>query len=105
VGTLDGRAVVVTGAGRGLGRAYAIAAAAEGAGVVVNDIDAAEAEAVADEIVAAGGAAVVSGDSVADARCADAVVTAATAHFGALDGLVNNAGVIEHGPPWELTAT
>lgn len=55
---LNGKAVVVTGAGRGIGRAYAMLAAAEGAAVVVNDIDADVAEQVAAEIRDAGGRAV-----------------------------------------------
>ena len=64
MGVLDDRAVVITGAGRGLGRAFATAAAAAGARVVVNDIDVEEAEKVVSEIAAAG-AAVASGHSVA----------------------------------------
>ncbi len=104
MGTLDGRSVIVTGSGRGLGRAYAVAAAAEGASVVVNDVDRPEAEAVAAEIRAAGGQAVASGDSVADAAAAERLVATAVDTFGGLHGLVNNAGLIEHGAPWELTA-
>jgi len=100
---LEGKAVVVTGAGRGLGRAYALDAAAHGAGVVVNDVDLAEAEAVATEIVAAGGRAVADGHSVAGWDSAAAIVETCLATFGQLDGFVANAGVIATGLPWEMT--
>ena len=65
MGVLEGEAVIVTGAGRGLGRAYAMAMAAEGARVLVNDIDVEEAEGVAREIRDAGGEAAADGGSVA----------------------------------------
>ncbi|HVX21583.1 MAG TPA: SDR family oxidoreductase [Acidimicrobiales bacterium] len=90
--TLQGKAVVVTGAGRGLGRAYALAAAERGARVVVNDVDAAEAEQVAEAVVAAGGAAVAHPADVSDPTEADGVVARCAAEFGSVDGLVNNAG-------------
>jgi len=61
--SLDGRVAVVTGAARGLGREHALLLAAEGAAVVVNDLDEEPAQAVVDEIVAAGGRGVaVAGD-------------------------------------------
>src|SRR6185437_13059259 len=85
-------AVVVTGAGRGLGRAYAVAAAERGASVVVNDVDADEAHEVADAIVAAHGVAVAHPADVADPMAAEAVVARCVAEFGTVDGLVNNAG-------------
>jgi NAD(P)-dependent dehydrogenase (short-subunit alcohol dehydrogenase family) len=76
MGLLDGRVVIVTGAGGGIGRAHALAFAAEGARVVVNDIGVgldgspagggSAAQAVVDEIVAAGGEAVANGSNVAD---------------------------------------
>jgi len=90
--TLEGKAVVVTGAGRGLGRAYAVAAAERGASVVVNDVDADEAHEVADAIVAAHGVAVAHPADVADPMAAEAVVARCVAEFGTVDGLVNNAG-------------
>ena len=75
MGICDGRVVVITGAGRGLGRAHALAFAAEGAKVVVNDlgaslqgegVDLSPAQEVVNEIVAAGGEAIVNGDDISD---------------------------------------
>jgi NAD(P)-dependent dehydrogenase (short-subunit alcohol dehydrogenase family) len=95
---------VVTGGGRGLGRAYALLLAERGARVVVNDLggsvggegaDAGPAARVAEEIVAAGGAAIADGSDVADPAGAAALVGAAVDRFGRLDALVNNAGIVE----------
>lgn len=101
MGALDGKAVVITGAGRGLGEAYAIHAAQAGAAVVVNDVDAALAEAIAARIVAQGGRAVASGASVADPDQAPGIVAQCLAEFGRLDGLVNNAGLAYLARAWE----
>ncbi|HEX3946149.1 MAG TPA: SDR family oxidoreductase [Acidimicrobiales bacterium] len=90
--TLAGKAVVVTGAGRGLGRAYAMTAAAAGAAVVVNDLDREPAESVVAEITAAGGRAVVQIGDVSVAKEAVAMVDRCVDEYGAIDGLVNNAG-------------
>lgn len=99
---LNGKSVVVTGAGRGLGRAFAIAAAAAGAQVVVNDIDLAEAEAVADQIRRYGGRALASGHSVADWAAAETLIAMCLNEFGAIDGLVNNAVSYAHfGAAWD----
>ncbi|MFJ7217856.1 SDR family NAD(P)-dependent oxidoreductase [Amycolatopsis sp. NPDC098790] len=95
-GLLDGRAVVVTGAGRGLGRAYARDLAAHGARVVVNDVDADEAATVAAEI---GG--VASAHDVSDPEQVDALIATCVDAFGRLDGLVNNAGLYHEAVPWE----
>jgi NAD(P)-dependent dehydrogenase (short-subunit alcohol dehydrogenase family) len=103
MGVLDGKAVIVTGAGRGLGRAFALDAGAQGASVVVNDIDADAAEKVAAEIAESGGQAVASVGSVADWERAAELVATCLEEYGAVDGLVNNAGVLNLAPPWAET--
>ena len=104
MGLLDGRVVIVTGAGGGIGRAHALAFAAEGARVVVNDIGVgldgspagggSAAQGVVDEITAAGGEAVTSGANVADWAQAEGLIQTAVDTFGGLDVLVNNAGIV-----------
>jgi NAD(P)-dependent dehydrogenase (short-subunit alcohol dehydrogenase family) len=107
MGICDGRVVIVTGGGRGLGREYALAFAAQGARVVVNDLgatlagsgrDNSVAQAVADEIIAAGGAAIANGDDVADWDGAGRLVAAAIETFGAVHTVVNNAGILQMVP-------
>ncbi|MFI6710706.1 SDR family NAD(P)-dependent oxidoreductase [Nonomuraea sp. NPDC050478] len=97
---LVGRAVLVTGAGRGLGRAYAVDAARHGAAVVVNDVDAGAAGETAAEIERAGGRAVAVPSDIADPGQAAALVGECVAAFGRLDGLVNNAGLYHEALPW-----
>ncbi len=102
-GALDGRIAVITGAGRGIGRHYALLFAAEGAKVVVNDLgceadgtgaDPLVAQAVVDEITAAGGVAVANADDVAEMAGAESVLAQAVDAFGGVDVLVNNAGIL-----------
>jgi len=100
--SMEGRVAIVTGAGRALGRAYALLLAARGASVVVNDLgtdqdggghDGSLAEAVVEEIRAAGGAAVADSSDVSSEAGGKAVVERALASFGQLDAVVANAGI------------
>jgi NAD(P)-dependent dehydrogenase (short-subunit alcohol dehydrogenase family) len=103
-GVCEGRVVIVTGAGNGLGRAYALGLAAEGAKVVVNDLgvgahgEAGEtmgaAEKVVEEIRAAGGQAAANTDDVADWEGGQRIVQTALDAFGDLHAVVNNAGFV-----------
>jgi len=103
MGCCDGRVVIVTGAGRGIGREEALLFAAEGAKVVVNDygVDldgggprSEVAESVVAEIRAMGGEAVANGDDVGDWEGAQRLINTAIETFGGLDTLVNNAGIL-----------
>jgi len=96
---LDDQVAIITGAGRGLGRAHAIALAERGAKVVVNDLGdqnghSENAEAVANEINAAGGTAVANGASVTDNAQIEAMVAQAMDLWGRVDVLINNAGIL-----------
>jgi NAD(P)-dependent dehydrogenase (short-subunit alcohol dehydrogenase family) len=102
-GICEGRIAVITGAGRGIGREHALELARQGAAVVVNDLggspdgtgaDASAAQAVADEITAAGGRAVANGDDVSGWDGAKRLIDQALNAFGGLDVLVNNAGIL-----------
>ena len=90
---LQGKVVVVTGAGAGIGRDLALAMAQEGARVVVNDVGDAALQVVA-EIRAAGGEALASVESVSEAAAAQRIVDGAVEAFGRIDGVVNNAGIL-----------
>jgi NAD(P)-dependent dehydrogenase (short-subunit alcohol dehydrogenase family) len=100
---MEGKVVVVTGAGRGIGREIALAMAREGAAVVVNDLgstvngegkDESVAQQVANEIRTAGGQAVANTDSVAEWESASNIVEQAVQSFGRIDAVVNNAGIL-----------
>ena len=103
MGICDGRVVIVTGSGRGIGREHALAFAAEGAKVVVNDLGGdmhgdggslSPAMEVVEEIKGMGGEAVADGENVADFAGAKRLIDGAVAAFGRLDILVNNAGIL-----------
>nr|MBP8308369.1 SDR family NAD(P)-dependent oxidoreductase [Burkholderiaceae bacterium] len=103
MGMLDGKSVIVTGAGRGIGRDFALMMAAQGASVVVNDVggsatgegeDATPAQQVVNEILAAGGKAVANSDSVASWEGANRIIQCAVDNFGTVHSVVNNAGIL-----------
>jgi NAD(P)-dependent dehydrogenase (short-subunit alcohol dehydrogenase family) len=109
---LAGRVALVTGAGRGLGAAYARALAAAGAAVLVNDTgvdldggnpDPSVADAVAAQIVAAGGRALADHSDISGFEGAVDAVRRTVGEFGRIDILVNNAGLIAGGSVEELT--
>jgi NAD(P)-dependent dehydrogenase (short-subunit alcohol dehydrogenase family) len=108
----DDRVAVITGAGRGLGRSYALLLASKGAKIVVNDpgvsmqgdgVDTGPAEAVVEEIRAAGGEAVACTASVATPEGGEAIIQSALDHFGRIDILIHNAGIVRRGSLSELS--
>jgi NAD(P)-dependent dehydrogenase (short-subunit alcohol dehydrogenase family) len=103
MGVVDGKVIIVTGGGRGVGRGIALEAARQGAKVVVNDLggapggggnDEAPAQSVVNEIKAMGGEAVANTDNVASWESAQRIVKSAIDTFGRVDGVVNNAGIL-----------
>src|SRR4051812_13680316 len=101
---LAGKVAIVTGAGRNIGRAIALALAQGGASIVVNArSNRVEADAVAQEIAALGGRALVQIGDVADASAVQAMADAALKHFGRVDILVNNAALRREGPFAEMS--
>ena len=103
MGICDGRVVIVTGAGRGIGRGHALTFAEQGAKVVVNDLggemdgsgaDLTPAQQVVEEIKGMGGEAIANGDDISSWEGAQRLVNMAVETFGGLDVLVNNAGIL-----------
>jgi NAD(P)-dependent dehydrogenase (short-subunit alcohol dehydrogenase family) len=94
MGICNGRTVIITGAGGGLGREHALAIAAEGGNVVVNDVRAEAAAAVAKEVDAAGGKALANSDDICSMEGARRIVEAAVAKFGDVQAIINNAGIL-----------
>ena len=103
MGLLDGKVIVITGAGGGIGREHALHMANEGAALVINDLGgsrdgsgagSAMADQVVDEIKALGGEAVANYDNVATVEGGEAILQTALDAFGKVDGVVNNAGIL-----------
>jgi NAD(P)-dependent dehydrogenase (short-subunit alcohol dehydrogenase family) len=108
----EGRVCVVTGAGRGIGREHALMLAGQGARIVVNDLggsrdgagnDAGPAQQVVDEIAGFGGEAVANTDDISDWSGAEKLVRQAVDHFGGLDVVVNNAGILRDRMMFSMT--
>ncbi len=106
MGALEGRVAVITGAGRGIGREHALLFAREGAAVIVNDLggandgsgtDSGPAHEVVEEIVATGGRAAANTDDISTWEGAGSLIDQAVEHFGGLDVVVNNAGILRDG--------
>src|SRR5271157_4229319 len=112
-GLCDGRIVIITGAGRGIGRGYALEFARQGAKVIVNDLGGAvdgtgstltPAQSVVEEIHKSGGQALANGDDVSDWEGAQRLIHSATETFGGLDVLVNNAGILRDRMLFNMTS-
>jgi NAD(P)-dependent dehydrogenase (short-subunit alcohol dehydrogenase family) len=92
MGILDGKAAIITGAGRGIGQGHALHLAANGASVVVNDLDPDEGQGAVAQIVQNGGKAVLNTSDIGTREGAKALITQCTEEFGGVHILVNNAG-------------
>jgi NAD(P)-dependent dehydrogenase (short-subunit alcohol dehydrogenase family) len=113
MGALEGRVVIITGAGNGIGRQHALVFAREGAQLVLNDTggdhhgdgsDASVVQRVVDQVVAEGGAAVANTSDVAEWDTGRDLVDQALDTYGALDVVVNNAGILRHSPIADMSA-
>lgn len=102
---LEGKVAIVTGAARGIGKAIALRLAKDGASVVVNDLAQDGVAQVADEIRAAGGEALAVGGDVSIGDDVNSIVEKAVGHFGRLDIMVANAGIITIKPALEISAS
>ncbi len=103
---LDGRVVIVTGGGKGIGKVYSLRLAEAGARVVVADIDQEESDRVAKDIASGGGQAIAQATDVSDRAATERMAGAAIDAFGRIDGLVNNAAlmsVLQRRPWHEIT--
>lgn len=96
MGRLEGKSIVITGSGRGLGKGFATAMAKEGASIVVNDIDDSANE-VVNEIKEQGGKAVAVIAGVGTNEVAEQLVNTAVSEFGKIDVMINNAGILRDG--------
>jgi NAD(P)-dependent dehydrogenase (short-subunit alcohol dehydrogenase family) len=112
MGVIDGRVAIITGGGRGIGASISRLFAAQGAKVVINDLgghtdgtggDEGPAREVAEEIVAAGGAAVADGGDIGDVATGERLVDTAVKEFGKLDIVVNVAGILRDRMIFNLT--
>ncbi len=113
MGVLDGKVVIVTGGGNGIGKECALTAGREGASVLVNDLggglrgddagSAGPAEVVAQQIRAAGGKAISNSDSVSDYDAVVAMVEQAKKEFGGLHAIINPAGILRDGMFHKMT--
>lgn len=110
--SFENRVVVITGAGGGLGRAYALEIARRGGAVLANDLGGSVrgeghstgyADAVVEEVIAAGGRAVANYDDVSTAEGAGRIIKAALDHFGRVDTVILNAGNMRYGPFEEVS--
>jgi len=102
MGMLEGKAIVITGSGRGIGAACAKGAARQGASLVVNDIDEDVAHETAAAIRAEGGNAVACVADVSDWDDAERLIVDCIANFGKIDGLVNNAALFHLAKVWDF---
>jgi meso-butanediol dehydrogenase / (S,S)-butanediol dehydrogenase / diacetyl reductase len=100
---LKGKVAIITGAAAGIGRASALLFAHEGAGIVAADLDRAGIEALQAEIAEAGGQAIAVVGDVSQAADVQRIVGRTREHFGRLDILFNNAGIVPHGKIHETT--